>query len=55
MTLLEFIKFLFNTESLNNPKVQKDISQKEKASYTDEEEEEVVAMEVADEEEEFFM
>lgn len=54
MTLLEFIKFLFNTESLDNSKVQKDISQKEKASYTDEEEE-LIAVEIANEDEDLFI
>ena len=53
MTILELLKSLFTSEPLEKPVFQKDIQQKENASFLDEEEE-IVAMEVADEEEEFF-
>lgn len=49
MTILELLKSLFTSESLEKLVLQKDILQKENSSSLDEEEE-VVAMEVADEE-----
>ncbi len=53
MTLLEFLKALFNSEPLKEKEIQPKSYKENDASL--DEEEEVVAMEMADEEEEFFM
>ena len=53
MTFLEFLKALFNSELLEQPKVQIK-PQKEKRSSIDEEEE-LIALEITEEDEDLFM